>query len=172
LPLPTHGGEDRRDQVLSAYGGDLHQRSSQPRQSLLLRARPFFQEDAGINVWQTSSGRRVWLMNDECVTVRWLPAKEPGITIWAAVQVSPIWHIGAPCLPLGIACVRGPRGVPTLSLKYPTETFREAALSPLALPRCAFGPSHTRAAAVRGGNVLFLFSLSRGSLNTGRFARM
>jgi hypothetical protein len=33
---------------------------------------------------------RVGLMDDESMPVRWLPTKEPSITVWAALQLSPI----------------------------------------------------------------------------------
>jgi hypothetical protein len=50
LPLPAHTGEDRRRSGPVSVWWNLHQRSNQPQQSLLLRARPFSQEDADINV--------------------------------------------------------------------------------------------------------------------------
>ena len=52
-------------------------------QALPLRKSPDF------NGRQTPSGRRVGLMNNECVTVPRLPAKEPRIAIWTTVQFSP-----------------------------------------------------------------------------------
>jgi diketogulonate reductase-like aldo/keto reductase len=41
-------------------------------------------------------------MNNKCVTVLWLPAKEPSIAIWTTVQFSPFRHMGLPCFPLSI----------------------------------------------------------------------
>jgi hypothetical protein len=65
--------------------GDIHQRSDQPQQRLLLRPRPLSQEGPDFNVRQTASGRRVGLVDNECVPVRGLPTKKPRIAVWAAV---------------------------------------------------------------------------------------
>jgi hypothetical protein len=32
-------------------------------------------------------------MNNKCMPVLWFPTKEPRVPVWAAVQLSPIWHI-------------------------------------------------------------------------------
>jgi hypothetical protein len=69
--------------------GNLHQRSNQLQQSLLLGAAPFSQEIRNFNMRQTASRRSVGLMNYEHTTVRRLPTKKPTVAIWAAIQFSP-----------------------------------------------------------------------------------
>ena len=69
--------------------GDLHQRSNQPQQGLMLGSLPLLQESPQVDVRQPAPGRRVGLMDNERVTVLRLPTEKPGIAVRAAVEFSP-----------------------------------------------------------------------------------
>ena len=107
---------------------DVHQCSDQPQQSLLLRPRPLSQERPELDVGETPSGRRVGLVNNESVPVLRLPAKEPGVAIRAAVELSAIRHMGSHACCFGVARDgrRSRRRVKPLKLRVEAPPSRSA----------------------------------------------
>ncbi|WP_198026631.1 hypothetical protein [Bradyrhizobium sp. ARR65] len=82
-------------QLAAALGVWWHvnQRADQPQQGLVLGSFHLApQELAQLNVRQSTTGRRIWLMDDERIAGGRLAPKEPSITVWATIQFSSLGH--------------------------------------------------------------------------------
>lgn len=85
----AHLGDDFR----SSIRWHLHERTDQPQQSFVFRSfRLSAQELAELDVRQVTAGRCIRLVDDEGIAGGRLAAKEPSVTIRAAIEFSSLGH--------------------------------------------------------------------------------